>query len=39
MYIYFIKVNILNLCDFFFLEIILVNFYVKKEFLISDNIL
>lgn len=38
MYIHLTKVNTLNSCDFFFLEIISVNLYVKKEFSTSDNI-
>lgn len=38
MYIQLTKVNTLNSCDFFFLEIISVNLYVKKEFSTSDNI-
>lgn len=37
MYIHATKVNTLNSCDFF-LEIISVNLYVKKEFSTSDNI-
>lgn len=36
MYIHVTKVNTLNSCDFFFLEIISVNLYVKKEFSTSD---